>query len=476
MDYLRNRSFFLNHPWYQGFDTFVKGRVDILKEKGNIVNATVHGTMEDYSVSLKFKDDGVLEEAKCTCPSQSPYCHHVAALLFALNEEHHAKDEKTNVLIRGEKFDDYASRYCMTYGKDQEEYFSRIESLYLFNYLNWEEYYQTTNFLKIFRYAKDFYNRLDLSSKMLVFLRKLHFSTRPLKNIFDGYYRMILHLGTENDFLMQVIKEEQLRPIFCSILQDKIYDYEYKPFQDVVFQKPSLFIPVLDKKTISVLISEGNRVHRDVSSILYELIDEKRDSLLEEMMEDSSSVLSIQDENLVWNHFIDVAYQNKDISRLLYIINHTDVSFKGIYCYYKLLKPIDQAKVKEQLRSVCSSLGYSRQFAILIGEEKSPSALSGLELEDWIVLSPEIKERFQGKYEKHLEAAINKALGRGYSAYQLRTVYSVMENYLEDYPKLLTLDSFRNATFHSSKSREEFLLLLKRHHALSKAGIMEYPN
>lgn len=78
----------------RGLSYFKDGKVQEPKEVGNgIYEAVVEGT-EDYTVRLKIKNNVVMEHS-CDCPyDRGPVCKHVAAVIFALQEDKLALTEK----------------------------------------------------------------------------------------------------------------------------------------------------------------------------------------------------------------------------------------------------------------------------------------------------------------------------------------------------------------------------------------------
>lgn len=78
----------------RGLSYFKDGKFQEPKEVGNgIYEAVVEGT-EDYTVRLKIKNNVVMEHS-CDCPyDRGPVCKHVAAVIFALQEDKLALTEK----------------------------------------------------------------------------------------------------------------------------------------------------------------------------------------------------------------------------------------------------------------------------------------------------------------------------------------------------------------------------------------------
>ncbi len=87
----KNIAFFQRFILVRGEDYFKEGRVKILKKSSDSVTSTVDGSTT-YQVNLTFKD-GVLSNAKCSCPYYSNFCKHAAAVLYELDFE-----EKENLL------------------------------------------------------------------------------------------------------------------------------------------------------------------------------------------------------------------------------------------------------------------------------------------------------------------------------------------------------------------------------------------
>lgn len=78
---------FRDHILQRGYSYFQDGAVRNLKRDRNQIWATVQGS-EDYTVYIELKDDGI-EILECSCPyfQDSHNCKHLAAVLYALDEE-----------------------------------------------------------------------------------------------------------------------------------------------------------------------------------------------------------------------------------------------------------------------------------------------------------------------------------------------------------------------------------------------------
>ncbi|HBN96186.1 MAG TPA: hypothetical protein DDZ66_07785 [Firmicutes bacterium] len=78
---------FRDHILQRGYSYFQDGAVHNLKRDRNQIWATVQGS-EDYTVYIELKDDGI-EILECSCPyfQDSHNCKHLAAVLYALDEE-----------------------------------------------------------------------------------------------------------------------------------------------------------------------------------------------------------------------------------------------------------------------------------------------------------------------------------------------------------------------------------------------------
>lgn len=473
MDYLKNKQLFYYNIWNRGYDYFLDSRVTLTSEIGSDVSAVVDGS-KNYQVNLHFSKNGTLLVAQCSCPYKMGFCKHEAAVLFALNEEHFHLEDLNDPIAENE-FDAILNNLCMSKSKKPEEYFTIAKAIYVKNYQNWDEYYQTNGFLNIFFDAFDLFHPENLGDVFLSFVDDIRFNNRALKNIFDNFFRKVRYESWLKSFLLKAIPNNHLNPIIKSILSTKAYDYIYRPFVEVIYDMPSQVVPHLDDKTLLTILSCGNRNDKNPVTIIDLLMEEKRDKLLKQLITDTSVSLRADNEMKVQDYFVDQAYQRKDRQELEDIINTTDASFKALYCYYHLLDSKDQKRMAPQLQSVCNSLGYLKEFSIMTGENTSLNSLMGLSLENFIVLYPEIKMNYEGRYIKQLNAAIDKALNSKYDRdANVLTVFKTLDVYLDDAPELASNPKLNAISMTTFDMRGRYLALLKKHHALVKAGIHEY--
>lgn len=96
MDWQRN---FREHILDRGYNYYCKGLVENLQKEEGILTATVHGT-EEYDVEITFCGEEVMD-MYCSCPyaEGSNCCKHMAAVLFACenNDFDHEEEAKTGI-------------------------------------------------------------------------------------------------------------------------------------------------------------------------------------------------------------------------------------------------------------------------------------------------------------------------------------------------------------------------------------------
>lgn len=85
---------FFDYILSRGYDYYIAGKVDKVKNNNNYVTAIVHGK-DDYNVKLEIDDD-IFLNGECNCPynANGKYCKHIAAVLYYLNYEN--KSEMNN--------------------------------------------------------------------------------------------------------------------------------------------------------------------------------------------------------------------------------------------------------------------------------------------------------------------------------------------------------------------------------------------
>lgn len=475
MDYLKNKQLFSTIIWERGFGYFQDSLVKITKDSGEEVTAVVKGT-HDYKVSMEFLPDGLMSGATCTCPyADVGYCKHVAAVIFALNEKNFKLPDE-NKPIAGNQYQTLLGDISRAID-NPDRFLSLAMSLYEKNYQNWDEAARSSGFIGLFIEAFEAYRADHLGDVFLSFIDRVHLSKRSEKMVFEHFYKEVRYEPWIGTFVAKAIQNPKFTDLCNSILTTKQYEYSYYPFIDAVYDAPAQMVPYLTDATLIKILSATYRNDRNPAAVIDVLIEEKREDVLKELISPSSRAYLREDnERKVRNHFVEQAYQKRDRDALEKIINTHDASFKAVYCYYQLLEEADRKRLKPQLKSLCSSLWYMKQFSIMIGESTKLSDLTGMSLEDLTLLHQEIQRLYSGRYLRQLTIAMNRALSpRSGQTLNLIEVYRMLDCYLDDAPSLALEEKLQRTSFYTAESRLRYLRLLKKHQILLKAGIHEYP-
>ena len=100
---------------YRGEDYYLDGKVKDIERDGDVYSAHVEGT-ETYETSVEVKN-GELLFWSCDCPYDRGICKHVAALLFAIENEFEDNKNSSNsqkTLQNKDKSDEKSIKYIET--------------------------------------------------------------------------------------------------------------------------------------------------------------------------------------------------------------------------------------------------------------------------------------------------------------------------------------------------------------------------
>lgn len=83
---------FAPHILERGYDYYREGAVTDIRVNGSTIEATVEGS-EEYAVSIEW-EKGKIAKMECSCPyaKDGTYCKHMAAVLYAYEDDHQEKN------------------------------------------------------------------------------------------------------------------------------------------------------------------------------------------------------------------------------------------------------------------------------------------------------------------------------------------------------------------------------------------------
>lgn len=215
----------MSRKWFKGIksiivqrgeDYYLSGRVKNIKQDGDTYTADVIGT-EDYETSVEIVDDELVS-CSCNCPYDGGICKHVAALLFAIEDE-------TNGIENFNKFN---------YTKIEDENFHKVHD-YVKESLKKLDTNTLLNFINKFTY----FGNLDRLYEMESFIQNA-LNEKPIfdEKVFDSYVEYLKEIDDgkiyieleEDDYDTSYVKddhgiEEQLRKIIS--YAKRVYDAKF---------------------------------------------------------------------------------------------------------------------------------------------------------------------------------------------------------------------------------------------------------
>ena len=239
---------------YRGEDYYLDGKVKDIERDGDVYSAHVEGT-ETYETSVKFKN-GELLFWLCDCPYDRGICKHVAALLFAIENEF--EDDKNSSNIQ---------KTLQNKDKSEEESIKYIETS--LNKLSHEALLEFTNkFIEL--------HPLDKVYKMENFIRDSLGERASFDEETYSYYLSYLDELVEGDLYIELEDDEDSYYTSSYISDDhgitkelkNIILYTEKLFDNSFFKEAQTLIFKLLTIEVSQFYDYGDGVSEHISVII----------------------------------------------------------------------------------------------------------------------------------------------------------------------------------------------------------------
>ena len=239
---------------YRGEDYYLDGKVKDIERDGDVYSAHVEGT-ETYETSVKFKN-GELLFWLCDCPYDRGICKHVAALLFAIENEF--EDDKNSSNIQ---------KTLQNKDKSEEESIKYIETS--LNKLSHEALLEFTNkFIEL--------HPLDKVYKMENFIRDSLGERASFDEETYSYYLSYLDELVEGDLYIELEDDEDSYYTSSYISDDhgitkelkNIILYTEKLFDNSFFNEAQTLIFKLLTIEVSQFYDYGDGVSEHISVII----------------------------------------------------------------------------------------------------------------------------------------------------------------------------------------------------------------